>query len=276
MKKTLIAVLIFLVLIISSGFVSKTETVLEDNGDFNLYFCPQDNCETNFLNFLNSAEESIHCALFEVGLNSVKDKLLEKSKQMDVKVVIDDRYSFNQPFVKKDKWGLMHNKFCIIDGKKISTGSMNPTNNGVNKNNNNLLLLESKTLAKNYETEFQELWNEEFKGGLPTNVPEFLFNNVSVKNYFCPEDYCADKIKTELKKAEVSIHFMTFSFTHEGIANMLLLKHLDGIQIKGVMEARQVSKYSQYNRLKYNGLDVVKDQNKQNMHHNVLRIATIL
>jgi len=33
------------------------------------------------------------------------------------------------------------------------------------------------------------------------------------------------------------------------------------------MEARQVTKYSVYELLKYQGVDVVKDGNKQNMHH---------
>ena len=33
------------------------------------------------------------------------------------------------------------------------------------------------------------------------------------------------------------------------------------------MEARQVTKYSVYDLLKYQDIDVVKDGNKQNMHH---------
>lgn len=65
---------------------------------------------------------------------------------------------------------------------------------------------------------------------------------------------------------------MTFSFTHNGIANILLLKHLDGIDIHGVMEARQVTEYSVFKVLKYQEMDVRKDGNKQNMHHKVFII----
>jgi len=38
------------------------------------------------------------------------------------------------------------------------------------------------------------------------------------------------------------------------------------------MEARQVTKYSQFERLQFQGIDVVKDKNKQNMHHKVFII----
>ena len=260
-------------------------TTIQDEGDIQLYFCPQEDCESALVNFIDSAKESIHCAFFEVDLDKVRNKLLEKEKEAGIEVLVvtdnDYLYEFDHPFVKTDKFGLMHNKFCIIDGKKFSTGSMNPTNNGAKKNNNNLLLIESKVLAGNYEAEFQEMWNGTFKKGELVLNPVVRLGNATIKNYFCPEDSCANKVKQELKKAEKSIHFMTFSFTHDGIANIILLKHLDNVSVKGVMEARQVSKYSKYDVLKYQidekGLgeregNIVKDGNKQNMHHKVFII----
>ena len=65
---------------------------------------------------------------------------------------------------------------------------------------------------------------------------------------------------------------MTFSFTHEGIANILLLKNVDGVEVKGVMEVKQISEYSQFNRLLQNGIDVHRDGNKYNLHHKVFII----
>ena len=121
------------------------------------------------------------------------------------------------------------------------------------------------------------MWNGTFKAGNPVLNPSIKIEdvnhgNVEMKNYFCPEDHCAYHVKEELKKAQQSIHFMTFSFTHEGIANMLLLKNLEDVEVKGVMEARQVSKYSQFDRLLHNGIDVIKDSNPNNMHHKVFII----
>ncbi|MBU0456658.1 MAG: phospholipase D-like domain-containing protein [Nanoarchaeota archaeon] len=249
-------------------------TYVQDNGDIQTYFCPRDDCETALTSFIDSAEQSIDCALFDIGLESVQNKLLEKEKTIPVRIVTDNDYlkKFNHSFVKADKWGLMHNKFCIIDKNKISTGSMNPTNNGAHKNNNNLLLISSKVLASNYQDEFDEMWNGTFKKGNKILNPSISINNIDIKNYFCPEDKCADRVKEELKKAERSIYFMTFSFTHEGIANILLMKNLDNLTINGVMETRQISEYSQFERLNNNGIEVFKDGNKNNMHHKVFII----
>jgi phosphatidylserine/phosphatidylglycerophosphate/cardiolipin synthase-like enzyme len=253
---------------------TKVNTLIGDSGNIEVYFCPQEDCEQELTDFINSAQESIHCAFFEVDLDKVRNKLLEKQKYLDVKVITDQDYlyEFDHDFVKVDSWGLMHNKFCIIDGKKISSGSMNPTNNGATKNNNNLIFIESNALATNYEAEFQEMWNGTFKKGDPVLNPVIELDGITIKNYFCPEDDCAEKVKDELKKAKKSIHFMTFSFTNEGIGNIILLKSLEDIEIQGVMEARQVTKYSVYESLVGQDLDVIKDGNKQNMHHKVFII----
>ncbi len=257
--------------LIDSDSPIQINSVIRDVGSVKVYFCPQEDCEGYLLNFINSAQQSLHCAMYEIDLKSVQQKLLEKSTEIDVKVVTDDAYldQFNYSFVKADKSGLMHNKFCVVDGKKFSTGSMNPTDNGAHKNNNNLLLIESKVLAQNYEDEFQELWKGTFKKGAKVRNPTVALGNVTVTSLFCPEDHCAEAVKEELKKARSSIYFMTFSFTHDGIGNILLLKHLDNITINGVMEVKQIDKDSEFSRLVKNGVDVRKDGNKYNLHHKV-------
>jgi len=247
---------------------------IQDEGNIGVYFCPYQDCEGALVNFINTAEKSIHCALFDIGLQSVQEVLDKKEKEIDVKIVTDNDYvhKFTRSFVKKDSWGLMHNKFCIIDGTKVSTGSMNPTDNGAHKNNNNLLLITSEVITQNYEDEFQEMWDGTFKKGEPVQNPIVRVGNTTIETYFCPDDHCAYRVKEELKKAKESIYFMIFSFTHNGIGNILLLKHLDNITMQGVMEARQVSEYSEFQRLKYQGVDVVKDGNPNNMHHKVFVI----
>lgn len=254
---------------------TEQTSYIQDQGDIQLIFCPHQDCEGQLNSFIAQAQQSIHCAFFELDLESVQDTILEKHQQgLDVQIVTDDQYlyEFNQSFVKTDRSGLMHNKFCIIDNKYVSSGSMNPTNNGAHKNNNNLILISSTTLAINYEEEFQELSNNIFKKGNPVQNPSIKISNSMVTNFFCPDDNCAQQIKQELIKANQSIYFMTFSFTHEEISDILLLKYKDGLDIKGVFEARQVSKYSRFEQLERAGLDVHKDGNKQNMHHKVFII----
>ncbi len=309
MKKWLIilSLLLFIAALIaitkSSLAPTSAATVnsyLPSPGHIKLYFCPRDNCEQVLVDFINSAQFSLHCAFYDIGLEPVQKTLLEKSKQsstidvnstdvnskIDVRIVTDNDYlhKFNHSFVKADKWGLMHNKFCIVDGKAVSTGSMNPTNNDAHKNNNNLLLITSSLVAQNYEDEFQELWRGEFKKGEQIKNPQIIVGEfaegilssqaIPLEIYFCPEDSCADHVKEELNKAKKSIRFMIFSFTHNGIANILLLKHLENISIQGIMETRQISEHSKFEVLQYQlGSEaVIKDSNPHNLHHKVFII----
>ena len=241
-----------------------------------VFFCPKQDCEGELFKVINSAKESVHCAFYDIDLERVVNLLNKKSKTMDIKLVVDDANFYHVKhlkFAKKDpSYGLMHNKFCIIDNKIVLTGSFNPTENGAYKNNNNLIIIESFYLSKNYEDEFNELWNSEFRKGNKIIYPEFYLNNKKIENYFCPEDNCAYHVAEEIKKAKNSIYFMTFSFTNSRIANSIILKHYQGLDIKGVFEARQASKYSKFNLLEYQGIDVKKDNNKANMHHKVFII----
>lgn len=163
----------------------------------------------------------------------------------------------------------MHNKFCILDDKTIITGSMNPTERGTAKNNNNLIIINSKELAENYEQEFQELSKNIFGAGEQTKNTKFQFNDALLENYFCPEDQCAQKIINHLYRAKESIYFMTFSFTHDRIAQTLIDKN---IEIKGIFEKSKQSKYTQFYNLQKNNISVSFDKSTATMHHKVFII----
>lgn len=254
-----------------SGAVTSS---LAEEGTISLFFCPGEECEQALLAEMKNARESIHCAFFELDLPLLQQALREQEKMMEVQMVTDNDYldEFPEPFVRADSWGLMHNKFCIIDGATVTTGSMNPTNNDAHRNNNNFLIIRSPYLAGVYELEFQELWNGTFKKGTSTPDQPLRLGNSTLSAFFCPEDACAEKVKGELEKARSEIRFMTFSFTHQGIADELLLKHLEGISVQGVMEARQVTKDSAFQQLNYSGIPVRKDGNPGMMHHKVFII----
>ena len=62
------------------------------------------------------------------------------------------------PLVDDGRSGLMHNKFMILDGRAVWTGSWNYTVNGTYRNNNNILVLESERAAAAYQAEFHEMF----------------------------------------------------------------------------------------------------------------------
>ncbi len=240
-----------------------------------IYFCPRDNCGKILEKYIRNANSSVHCALYDIKLKNVIQALANKSKSIDVKTVIDNSNLKSQ--IKGDgiradyDYGLMHNKFCVIDKEKVLTGSFNPTDNDNYNNNNNLIIVYSKLLSENYENEFDELWNGEFGKGARVKYPAMLLNGMKIENYFCPEDKCSSRIIDLIKNADKSIYFMAFSFTSEEIAVAVIAQN--NLDIKGIVDAGQASgKYSQYERLKKFGVKIMKDKNKYKMHHKVFII----
>jgi len=240
-----------------------------------ILFCPEDNCEQNLIAFINLSKKSLHCVFYDLKLKDIINILASKSKDVEVKIVLEKNNYKNQikgPGIRLDNNNYyMHNKFCIIDYNAVWTGSANPTERGFFQNNNNILFFYSKYLAENYEEEFKELWDKNFTVA-KVKYPIIYYNSKKIENYFCPEDECSKHIVDVINKAKKSIYFMTFSFTNEDIADAILFKD-QRISIKGIFETTQAgSSYSQYQRLKDFGLEVIKDRNKANMHHKVFII----
>ncbi len=251
-------------------------SIFEESGKpVEIYFCPGDNCGKILENYIKSSNISIHCAFYDLDLKNVIDALSKKSSSADVRLVMDGANSEGQikgSGIKfDDSKQLMHNKFCVIDKSIVIAGSFNPTDNDNNYNNNNIIIIYSKILAENYEDEFKELWNGKFGEGSKVKYPKLNLNGVSIENYFCPEDECAQKIIDLINNAEKSVHFMAFSFTNENIADAMIKKNK--LDIKGIFDSGQASiKYSQFKRMQDFGIDVIKDKNRRKMHHKVFII----
>ena len=94
-------------------------------------------------------------------------------------------------------------------------------------------------------------------------------NNISIQTYFCPEDWCETKIINELRQAEHSIRFMTFSFTSNLIAQTLEEMHDSNISVVGLMDKRQNSRYSKYSQLLDYGINVTWHAKGGKLHHKV-------
>lgn len=237
--------------------------------EIRLLFCPTDECVTPLSDLIGSSEK-VHCAIYDLKLEKIISALKEASITKEVLLFIDSDNSLGLEFERTDnKAALMHNKFCIFDDHIVWTGSMNPTDNGAFKNNNNVIILDSKAIAAVYEAEFQELWNYEDDS---EDTHDFTLNNKEISIYFCPEDWCANKVLAELDKAKTQIRFMTFSFTHDQIGEILLKKHKEGFDIEGIFESRGISTYSEYEKLADAGITVYKDTNPNTMHHKVFII----
>lgn len=172
-----------LFLIILSSCTITSNVIYEPDTDIKVYFCPQDFCQDKIIEIINDSAD-IKCSFYELNL----PELITILKQKNAEVVIEDS-TYKDDFLTGYSSALMHNKFCIFDSKIVLTGSMNPTNNGNYKNNNNIIFIESKSLAQNYLDEFYELKNNVYGKGDKTTNPIVYLGDVKIENYFCPEDF---------------------------------------------------------------------------------------
>jgi phosphatidylserine/phosphatidylglycerophosphate/cardiolipin synthase-like enzyme len=185
------------------------------------------------------------------------------------------------PVVDDQRSAIMHDKFVIVDGATVWTGSMNFTINDAYKNDNSFMEIRSTRLAENYAAKFEQMFTEQqFGETLFAPNPTVTIGGTQVENYFSPDADVAEAILEELQAAKQSIYFMAFTFTREDMANVLADKAEAGLTIQGVFETRQISAGADqaWNILTQAGVDVRQDGNPRTMHHKVFIIdgATVV
>jgi phosphatidylserine/phosphatidylglycerophosphate/cardiolipin synthase-like enzyme len=137
-----------------------------------VYFSPKGGCEAQVLRWISRANESIHVLIYSFTLDSIDDALVEAyNRGVEIKVVFEKEqistYSEYQKLkvagvlVRNDtNSDLMHDKIMIVDGVIVLTGSFNWSNSAENSNNENLIVINSTSVAAQYEAEFLKIWNK--------------------------------------------------------------------------------------------------------------------
>ena len=237
---------------------------------------------------LRAAQFSVDAAIYDLNLWSIRDALIAAQQSgVQVRIVAEsDNLDETEMQELQDagievlgdrRESLMHNKFVVIDGLEVWTGSMNFTTNGAYRNDNNLLHIRSTKLAENYTSEFEEMFGQDMFGDriiARTPNPALLIDGTAIETYFSPDDGTANQIIAALQNAQESIYFLAFSFTSDPIAEALLERATAGVEVAGVFEESQyhANTGGEFDRLAAAGLDVRLDGNPNNMHHKVFII----
>lgn len=141
-------------------------------------FFPSKESEQKLIDYLNTAKEELLVCIFTITNNSLAEVLRNAhSRGVKVMVISDDENlkmlgsdvmdlrTFGIPVcADKDPRAHMHNKFAVIDNTLLITGSFNWTCQAVNKNQENLVVIEDTDLARDYKTEFERLWKDFYVG----------------------------------------------------------------------------------------------------------------
>jgi phosphatidylserine/phosphatidylglycerophosphate/cardiolipin synthase-like enzyme len=287
--------------------------------------------EDHLVEYINGAEKTLDCCFFDVKSWPLTEAFVAAANRgVKVRFVTDDgRYwsmdelkrekAANRKFRKEgsdekyvkqelrkqikalvdagidvrndDRGPLMHNKFCVKDGRFVWTGSYNITEPGTLYNTNNSLWIENEKLAEIFTREFDEMYHDDQYGGGPTLVrenPSAIEDQIDSTNQtvraggmayevlFAPEDRPNDRILEIIKNATDEIYFMHYAFTHDGIGDTCVEKHIKGLKVEGVFDHllyRSTGPTAEFCKLTNAGISVSVVRPHKGIQHNKVFIV---
>ena len=223
----------------------------------------------------NVAQAMANAAKRGVRVRMVTDSdTLDNTKDAEVQAAFKTLRDASIPIVPDNRPPIMHNKFTVVDGEWVEMGSWNYTDGDTYHLNNNLAIFHSKDLADNYTAEFEKMFvQKKFGAAKPKGVPHptLQIDGMPMENYFAAEDGVAAHIIEKINQAQRKIHFLAFSFTHDGMGQAMMDRRKAGAEVQGVFETTgSNTPFSEYGKMKRAGLDVYQDGNPYVMHHKVI------
>ena len=266
-----------------TAFSSLRPVITESNssGDMKVYFTNtvdnsvstgidaiyvSDAVDDTLINYINRAKESIDIAIYNfgaVGVSNIAGALnAAYSRGVQIRLVVNG-LTANQglenldPNIEKiasptagEDPGIMHNKFVVFDAYSFNandplvwTGSTNWTNENVNTDANNVIIIQDQSLAIAYTLEFNEMWgssgpdpnlaNSRFGFDKLDDTPhEFVIRGSSVYCYFSPSDGVNQRIIDAINTADADIEVNTMLITRSDIGYALRDKALAGVNTR--------------------------------------------
>ncbi|VFP80052.1 PLD-like domain-containing protein (plasmid) [Candidatus Erwinia haradaeae] len=162
--------LVFFLIIISLPLYAVCIT----DQDVEVGFSPGGTAQKIVLSAITGATKSIDIAAYSFTSKPIALALIEaKNRGVNIRLVADrksnsSKYTAVTYLINKnvsvrlnEKYAIMHNKFMIIDGISVETGSFNYTQNAVSHNAENVICWHNRPdIANKYSKEFNRLWLE--------------------------------------------------------------------------------------------------------------------
>lgn len=136
-------------------------------------FCPSSECTTLPVSVIDSALKRVDVAMYSFTNQDFSDALIRAHERGVVVRVIVEKQQAGSQYSQHDKLAsagilvridsnpnYMHDKFAVVDDSIIINGSMNWTGNGVNENNENVMVIYSPELNTKFAEEFEKIWND--------------------------------------------------------------------------------------------------------------------
>ncbi|AOR23386.1 phospholipase D-like domain-containing protein [Clostridium taeniosporum] len=237
------------------SYTFNEDNLKKSNLDTEVSFSPFDNQVEKVLKVLDEAQDEVVIAHYNIRLQPILSKLVELSKRgVTVKVVVDkdnaakewnkgdDYLEENGIEVVKSKpektigttnYSIMHLKSVVIDKKTVMTGSFNWNATAAYCNDENMILIRNKQVARIYRNQILQLFEKK-----PFEIEKDQDSEI-LSIHFSPEQSLSRYIEKEIKKADKSIEVSMFTFTNRYISRSLLNAAKRGVKVKVIMEKKQ-------------------------------------
>lgn len=153
---------------------NKPPIKLNENTRISILFSPEDKIIQKYIiPMIENAKSYIYAPVFFITDKNILNALISaKNRGVEIKVINDATnshsiYSIHKKLreegikVKTENYaGKMHMKSIIIDDRYSTIGSMNFTRSGENKNDENVIIIDNKEIAKYMKSTFLTIWNK--------------------------------------------------------------------------------------------------------------------
>jgi phosphatidylserine/phosphatidylglycerophosphate/cardiolipin synthase-like enzyme len=178
-KPFLIISISILLLMAAFPYPSQAAEVTLNNTPVQVYFSPRGGCTAAIVQELNSAKKEILVQAYSFTSKPIAKALLEAHKRgVKTEIILDksqrrEKYSaadftahMGIPTYIDSAHAIAHNKVMIIDRDVVITGSFNFTKAAEEKNAENMLIIRSRELAKEYSDNWEkhERHSERYEG----------------------------------------------------------------------------------------------------------------
>lgn len=132
-------------------------------------FFPEEANITTLLNYISSTKSSLDVCMYTLTGQVFLEALVKAHHQgIMVRVITENEIETSTQVVQLRRAGIqvrssnssffMHHKFAVIDKKIIITGSLNWTLQGVNGNQENIIITDQEQVLKPFIEQFMLLW----------------------------------------------------------------------------------------------------------------------
>lgn len=242
------------------------------------------------IEWIQQATQTIDMSFYNIDQDVIVNALnIAHNKGVQVRYVAAEATSNSAlspppafPVIYGNDWALMHNKFMVIDAEDeeraaVFTGSMNLTTAQILSYPNNMVLIRDQAMARNYTVEFEEMWGSQgpfpepdfarFGAEKLDNTPHlFKVNGSLVESYFSPSDFTNREILEELEAASSSIRFALLTFTRDDLAEAMIAKVGQGLEVRGIIENIN-DNGSEYTKILSAGVNVTDHVPSALLHH---------